>query len=61
MVKNQTFSPDYPDLGLIRDDRAQTARKNDFQEPRVVLHSFYAELVAELLLIKLVYNLNWEF
>jgi len=26
-----------------------------------VLHSFYAELVVDLPLIKLVYSLNWEF
>jgi len=32
-------------------------RKFDFQEPRVVLHSF----TVQLLLIKLIYAPNWDF
>jgi len=50
LIKSQTFNPDWPELCYIRDDRAQTWRKYGFQEPRVVLHSFYVKIP----LIKLV-------
>jgi len=42
LIKSQTFSPVLPELCLIELNYAQTGRKRDFQEPRVVLYSFYA-------------------
>ena len=33
-------SIDWPELGLMRAEWAQTGRKHDFQKPRVVLHNF---------------------
>ena len=55
-AKSPTFSPDWPELGLIRAKKAQSGRKCDFQELGVLLHSFYVQL----LLIKLISSLNWE-
>jgi len=35
LIKNQTYSPYQPELGLIRAEQAQTGRKRGFQEPGV--------------------------
>jgi len=57
LTKSQTFSPYWPELGLIEPNMAQTRRKHDFQELRVVLHSFYVQL----LLIYFISSVNWDY
>ena len=50
LTKSQTFSPDWLELGFIRANR----EKHDSQEPGVVLHSFYVQILP----IYLISSLN---
>ena len=36
LTKSQTFSPDWPELGLIKAEEGKTWEKCGFQEPGVV-------------------------
>jgi len=40
-TKSQIFSHYWSELSLIRDELGLNWEKSDFQEPKVVLHSFY--------------------
>jgi len=54
LTESQILSPEWPEIGLLEPNRAQIGRKRDFQKPRLILHSFYVQL----LLINLVLILN---
>jgi len=56
LIESETFSPDWPDLGLIRGKLSPSREKTWFQEPRVVSYSFNVQL----LLIILVFSHNGE-
>jgi len=53
LTKSQSFSPELPELGLIRANWAQTGKKRDL---RLILQSPNVQLV----LINPVSNLNWK-
>jgi len=56
LKKSQIFSPDWPELDLIRAESSQKGRKHGAQGPRLVLHSFYEQFLQ----INLVSSLNWK-
>jgi len=45
MTKSQTFGLDWPELGLIKVKYGKSWGKFGFQEPGVVTHSFYVQLL----------------
>ena len=57
MTKSQTFIIDWTKLSLIRAEYETNMGKHGFQEPDVVLHSFYVQL----LLFNLILVLNGKF
>jgi len=50
------FIPDWPKLGHIRGDRAQTGRKRGSEEPGLILHSFYAQILS----FNLISSFKWD-
>jgi len=56
--KSQIFSPDSPELDLIRLSRAKRGGKYGAQEPRLVLHSFYKQLPQINLFLVLIRSLT---
>jgi len=55
LTNSQTFSTIWPELGLKEPNWTQTGRKREFQETRVLLHSFYVQtLLINIILILIV-------